>query len=361
MSRVAVVGAGPVGSFAAKLLAARGHDVTVVEEHKKIGIPVQCTGLATPALGELTPIKKSFVINRIRHIRLRSPNRELRLKKDEIVIDRELFDQSMSNDSVDSGARLRTGCRFIGRTANGLTVRNASGEREEVRADYTIGADGPVSAVAKSAGMLNGREFLSGIQARVKTESDPQEYTAWLGRVCPGFFAWAVPESDEVARVGLAARSGAKELFRGFMKRSGYTKVLDMQAGLIPVYSASQSTQRGNVLLVGDAAGQVKASTGGGIVPGLAAAQCLAENLGSGYGRAWRQKIGRTLRVHLLIRKTLDRFTDRDYDRLLELAGQKRIRVALERGNREFPMGMLARIALKEPRFLGFIKKGIFI
>ena len=100
-----------------------------------------------------------------------------------------------------------------------------------------------------------------------------------------------------------------------------------MQGGLIPIYSPKLKVQKGNIYLVGDAAAHVKATTGGGLVHGLIAAECLAESIikkkGS-YEQSWRKKIGKDLWIHLMIRNILNRFADKDYNYLIKLAGKKK-------------------------------------
>ena len=111
--------------------------------------------------------------------------------------------------------------------------------------------------------------------------------------------------------------------------------------------------------LVGDAATQVKASTLGGIIPGMMAAEELARALkeGKSYERLWRKKIGRELWFHLLIHKLmLQRFREKDYDTLIALVDQPRIRHLIGSHDREFPSVLLMKLALLEPRFLQFLR-----
>ena len=98
-----------------------------------------------------------------------------------------------------------------------------------------------------------------------------------------GDFAWVVPESKQIARIGLIARQKAGMLFKDFITdrigKNYKTKIIELQGGLSPVYNPKVQTQKDNVYLVGDAASMVKATTAGGIVQGLIGAEALVNSI----------------------------------------------------------------------------------
>ena len=71
---ISIIGAGPSGNYLAYLLAKKNEDVHIYEDHKEIGVPIQCTGIITPELETIIPIKKSFLTNKINQARIYSPN-----------------------------------------------------------------------------------------------------------------------------------------------------------------------------------------------------------------------------------------------------------------------------------------------
>lgn len=353
---ISVVGGGPAGARAAELLAK--HDkVVIFEEHKDIGLPVQCTGITTSHLAELVSIQKEFLLNKITRIRVCSPNNDFvdfDLRKPNLVLDRAEFDKFMVNKALDSGAELLTNHKFLGSRQDKKIIAEFDGGKK-VTTDILIGADGPFSRVAKSNNMLGSRSYVLGVQARVKIEKDPLQVDVYLNKE---YMGWVVPESGTESRVGIVAYANHDSNFRSFLnKTSGNSKVIDRQSGFIPVFNPKIETQKKNVYLVGDAATQVKATTYGGIVPGLIAADQLhkayAEN--TSYDKAWRREIGSELKGSLLIRKRINKFKNRDYDKLIEIVKTEDVKNIIEEHDREFPSRLALKLLFKEPRLLRFL------
>ena len=135
--------------------------------------------------------------------------------------------------------------------------------------------------------------------------------------------------------------------------------IINKQAGLIPIFSNKHKIQKKNIYLVGDAALQVKATTGGGIVPGLKSAKILADCLISNknYKKEFNKGVGRELRINLMLRKILNRFDSRNYDYIVRLMNNKRVKNILKGYNRDMPSKLLFKLLINEPRFLFFIRK----
>ncbi len=369
MSKVAVIGAGPVGGYAASLLAAQGHDVSLYEEHKEIGRPMQCTGLLTSSFDELRlPPKalQSFLVNKTERIELIAPSgRKIEIKQKEYVIDRSRFDEYFTDKAVDNGAKLHLGRRFLSAEGRWLQFKdNGTGRRVYAPTDFVVGADGPNSAVAQQFGIFGQREFFFGVQAVAKGEFDPSAYQAYFGnRFAPGLFAWVVPEDKKTARIGVAVRNNPRQYFDIFFKElnekcNKKIKIKAWQGGVIPIHDSNLPTEIENkVFLLGDAAAQVKATTLGGIIPGLKAAECLARSMatGEGYEKLWKKRIGQDLWLHLQMRKVMDKLSDKDWNSLIKLMGQEKITSVLEKHDREKPGKILFSSLLKEPRLIQFI------
>ena len=159
MPKIAVIGAGPVGGYAASLLAAQGHDVSLYEEHKEIGRPVQCTGLLTGSFDDLKlppNALQSFLVNKTERIELIAPSgRKIEIKQKEYIIDRSKFDAYFMDKAVDKGAKLHLGRRFISANDNWLQFKdNCAGRRVYAPAELVVGADGPNSAGAPQVGLF---------------------------------------------------------------------------------------------------------------------------------------------------------------------------------------------------------------
>ncbi len=354
-----IIGAGPAGSYTAYLLAKEGYKVDLFEDHKEIGRPIQCTGIMTfyldSILKGMSIEKEDFLINTITKTRVFSPNSDfvdISLKKNYIV-DRALFDRYLVELAIGSGAKLSLGKRFIEGKRKNNSIKFKF-NNDIVATDKLIGADGPFSQVAKSFNMYGKRKFALGAQARMKMNKklDPEIVEFFLGE---GYFGWIVPEDENIARVGIASNEKAKHYFDKLVKlRPG--QIIEWQSGPIPVYDPKIETDKDNVMLIGDSATQVKATTYGGIIPSLLAAEQLvkAEKENKSYHRLWKKKIGKDLWLHLLMRKTLDKFSDQSYNRLIKLTNQSKITRILTEHDREFPSRIMAKMLLSEPRYLSF-------
>src|SRR3989344_211181 len=136
---ISIIGAGPGGSYLAKLLAQKGHEATIYEDHPCVGIPVQCTGLVTKKFLELSPIKKEFLVNEMKKVRIIAPNEQAtEIPLHEYVLDRAKLDQYLANCAIDAGAKLKIKHRFAG-MKNGKVLIKHEGKIIEKQTDIIVG------------------------------------------------------------------------------------------------------------------------------------------------------------------------------------------------------------------------------
>lgn len=320
---VVVVGGGPAGALTATHAARAGAKVLLLERTRRA--PARCTGLVSPRAIDLLQVPKSLIMREVRGVRVHSPGgRTLELsaqKPKAYVIDRASLDELLLARAQEAGVKV---CRGV--AATGLTDTTLYTTAGPVGFSVLIGADGPISSVARWAGLPRPKELLVGLQAILQAEAEDGLVQVFLGqKVAPGFFAWAVPAREGELRVGLATGSG-REAGRLLLKLLGTRfpgrEVLEQVGGLIPIGPPAR-TVAGNVLLVGDAAGQVKPTSGGGLYFGALCAGIAGELSARGpealadYESSWRQKIGGELSFGLKARRILARFTDQDLDQAL--------------------------------------------
>lgn len=354
---ITIVGAGPAGSYLAYLLAKKG--VTVFEEHETIGLPVQCTGITTKALAEILNIRKQFLVNKITNAKIIAPNGrfvDIKLTNPNLVIDRMKFDRYLAERAQDKGARFYLNHKYQNCIRKkGKLLLSLEGRIKRFQTDALVGADGPFSQVAKTTGLWKERRFAIGVQARMTLATNPETVEFYVNQ---GYFGWIVPECGKIARVGIITYTQPNEKFKAFLKRRNIDKckIREYQSGVVPLHDPKIKTQDKNVYLLGDAATQVKALTFGGIVQGLMAAEELSKAIlhKKNYEKLWRKRIGKDLRLGLMIRNKLDKFTDEKYNRLVSLFTQEKIKKILETKDRDYPSRFMLKLLFKEPRLLGF-------
>src|SRR3989344_2512792 len=158
---ISIIGAGPAGSYAASLLSKK-HEVNLYEEHDKIGVPFQCTGILTSTINELINIPDKLIVNKLKKVRLYSPKGksiEIKLLNQDLLINMIEFDRYLAEVAVKNGVKLHYSHRLLGIHGNKLEFKN-----EIIESNCIIGADGPMSIVAKSSGLFGKREFFVGKQ-----------------------------------------------------------------------------------------------------------------------------------------------------------------------------------------------------
>jgi flavin-dependent dehydrogenase len=308
------------------------------------------------------PMKK-FLVNTTQTIHIHTPTNTVRCTgQKEYVISRTAFDQYLAQRAEDAGATLFVNHHFMHRKGkNTILVKDKSKNIiKEIHCDAIIGADGPLSKTAREWAIFHpDRQYYQGIQATVKGQFDADSYRVFFGNsVTPDLFAWVVPEDDTTARVGLATlHHSPRSFFTRFLRKNNFRSQTALQAGIIPLYNPHQIIAHDGCFLVGDAATQVKATTLGGIIPGMKAAESLALSIthGNDYLAAVRH-VTFQLWLHLQLRKMFDRFSDDDWDRLATIMNRETIQNIIRQHTRERPSSILLRAIVREPRLLAYAK-----
>ena len=344
MRDVAVIGAGPAGLTAARALAARGHDVVVLEEHSRIGVPVHCTGVVgADAFAEFDLPRESILGTAHTATFVAADGSSVSVDAERVkaaVVDRALFDQGLASSSRRAGAELRSGARVraIAVGAAGVTIGVEGGDRVEARA--CIIACGANYRFNRQLGLGVPRTFVQSAQLEQPLDG-LDRVEVHLGReVAPGGFAWLVPlerDGRPHARLGLMCDTRALARFRQFAARmrqrfGAAGDWPDPRLKVLPLGPVSR-TYGTRLLAVGDAAGLVKPTTGGGIyyslISGRIAAETLDEALAADdlrdtrlrrYESEWRARLGADIRIGLAFRTLASRLNDRAIDAVVELA-----------------------------------------
>ncbi len=360
---VAIIGASAAGLFAACHLARRGVPVRVFEAQTPFQ-PEERTLIVTPAFLRLVDFDvRDAVLNRVTTFELISHRQSVRipLREADVILDRARFLHLLACRVQEAGGEVLFGYRLKGIIRGGprymLGFAAGPGRERWVPAIRFLGADGVGSTVARLLGQ-DSLERVALSQARVPLPADLPADTVrvWFDRRTTRFFYWLIPESPRFGVAGLIAEAPqeARLLLERFLQAQGLEAIAWQESAvpLFPLLAHRAPRGNGHILLAGDAAGQVKATTVGGLVAGmrggLAAAQALLR--GTFYDAELRP-LNRELALHALIRWVLDGFTNEDYDTLLSLLNARGLAV-LGRYHRDELGWALWRLLLSQPRWL---------
>jgi geranylgeranyl reductase family protein len=363
---VLVVGAGPAGSTAAQTAASLGLRTVLLEEHPEVGSPTHCTGKLSVHAFERFGLPDALIQTALRAAALHAPDgtiaRVRRVAVDSYVVDRDPFDRYLAGRAAASRAELITGARArtVVRDGNRLRVEvERRGSHLTITAPLVIDAEGASPVLPPQLGIAPRRRLVHGLQYEVEgvVLDDIEAPDLYFGRdVAPGFFAWMMPTGSGKGRLGLAVdprQTDRPPLY--FLERlmAGHpavaprmrqARVVRKLAGRIPILGPRRPTWTDGMLVVGDAAGHVKATSGGGIyfsmLAGEIAGRTAARYLGAaarrdrvlaGYEREWRRAFGREVHFTTAVRQAINRLSDRHISAIIRaLASDEGLRRAVE-------------------------------
>lgn len=332
---VAVVGGSAIGGVCAAECAKRGYKTVILEEDPVVGKFRRCTSICSTSGLRSTGVPFSdSVLNTVMGAVIHSPRNELTLRMREkraVVFDRQVFDERSVGSAGSHGAELRLDSRVTA-----FRWRNLSTRAGDVNSSIVVGADGAASSTAAAYGFPAINRFVYCYEAEVASVdvSHRDLVEVFFDNVAiPGFFGWIVPVDERTARVGFGVNDPsrlpkAKHDFFAKKEVAPYSSgeiVREFHAA-IPV-RARKSTQKDSVILVGDAAGQTKSTTGGGLVFGSVCAKVAGESidmhLSDGekldYDRRWRSAYGLPLSLHRNVRRIADRLDNSLLDAIVSL------------------------------------------
>jgi flavin-dependent dehydrogenase len=361
---VAIVGGSAAGLFTASLLARQGRPVCIFERAERLD-PVSRTLIVTSRMRRLLgPVGERAVVNQINRFELFTDGRSatIALEEPDLIIERSQLIQGLAREAQDYGARLELGRRFASLQPRGkglelLFERAGSSSYEHVSAEAAVGADGARSSVAHAAGWPQ-QATVPLVQALVDLPDGmpADSVRVWFLPDDTPYFYWLIPESERRGVLGLIGVEGqeTRRCLDRFMEQRRF-RPLGYQGARIPVYTRWIPVERklggGRVFLVGDAAGQVKVSTVGGVVTGFRGALGVSEAILQDRPSPELRALRLELNLHLLIRRSLHHFRQPDYSRLVDSINGA-VRQSLGRVSRDEAARVLWHVCRSQPKLL---------
>jgi digeranylgeranylglycerophospholipid reductase len=340
-----IVGGGPGGLYAAWRLANDGFRVVVCEEHHAVGVPVHCTGVLGADSFDEFALPRETILNPLQTIRFVSPTGlELKYTPSDVqavVIDRVRFDGALADRAQSSGAELRADARVTTLDITDAGVSAVAGG-DAISARVAILACGASYALQRRFGLGLPLQYLQTAQRELPVRTLRDVEVHFGHDVAPGGFAWAVPverPDGPHVRIGAMATHGADRSYAGMCGRiaadwglGDWTAAGSPRLKILPLGPIDR-TFSNRLLVIGDAAGLVKPTTGGGIYYSIVSGSLAADVAGEGltgdrleaaslatYETRWRAHLSSELKAQAALRKAAEVMSDGDIDALFDLA-----------------------------------------
>ena len=311
---VSIIGAGTAGLLAARELSRRNIHTIVYDQKRELGLPVRASGiLSIKGLGEIGIDYSSAITNTLHGANIHAGGAKLRIKAKAPVahvLDRKKLNDICYDEALASGSKIVLGKRMDAKTLESLSGSN-----------IIIGADGAVSSTAKHFSMGEIKRYVLTYKAEFNTSAEDQGIVDLFfdNKISKGLFGWFCPNTSDTLEIGIGIDSrygNAKAAFEKFIATdyasnaiSGSKRISD-GASIIPMSLRERIVDlKREVILVGDAAGQVKPSTGGGIIYGgnaaIIAAKTIHRHIKEGaslseYVASYRRKYAVDTKIHCL-------------------------------------------------------------
>jgi geranylgeranyl reductase family protein len=325
---VTIAGGSVAGLLCAREISAKGFSVLVIEEDYEIGTPEHCGGLVSIAgLEELgiIPFRKTFD-HMIESAEITSPNGNsftINSKKQKVVeISRRELDKQIAFQAQKNGAVIKVRTSFQEITDTGIRTNE-----EEIDCKIFVDARGVSSLIQKDrAGILSSAQYEIYAdwikKGKVEVIFDQEKY--------PGFFAWIIPSNEGKGKVGVAGKGiNVAETLDTILKEKGQFSTIRKIFAPIWIKGPIEKFVEGKTVIIGDAAGQAKPTTAGGIftsgMGGVYAGQAICKFLKTNeisdlqsYQKRWTGRFGKEFEKQLLARKILERLNNQTINKLFE-------------------------------------------
>ena len=351
---VVVAGGSVAGLLCAREIAVKGFSVLVIEEDYEIGTPEHCGGLVSiSGLEELgvIPFKKTFD-HMIESAEITAPDGKsfsINSKNQKVIeISRRELDKQIAFQAQKNGAVIKVRTSFQEMTDTGIRTNE-----ENIDCKIFVDARGVSSLIHKDrTGILSSAQYEIYAdwikKGKVEVIFDQEKY--------PGFFAWIIPSDEGKGKVGIAGKGvNVSDTINEFLKQKGEFSTIRKIFAPIWIKGPIKRFVEGNTVIVGDAAGQAKPTTAGGIftsgMGGVYAGQAIAAFLKTNereeldnYQKKWTERFGKEFEKQLLARKILERMDNQTINKLFETITPEIINEISEKDDFDFHTSSIIKL-----------------
>jgi len=368
---VIVVGGGPSGLSTAKSLAEKGLDVLVLEKKTAVGRDIICTGIVGTELFKSFDVRRNSILNVLQKVRVVSPFKTSIDYEHPFpfayVVDREKFDSNLALDARNAGVVIMPSTKVldvvVDRNEARVIAESAADMKLTYKAKMVVLATGINYTLSRKLDLGYSKDFLTGIQVELDRK-DVCVPTILVGkRISPGAFAWAVPSNGKKARIGLVTRRHSRKYLKRLIDELFPDVSTEMEGLNIRPKLIAQGFLRKSygdrILAVGEAAGQVKTTTGGGLYYGMLCAQIAADviehsfvrnafrssNLAA-YETSWKKVLNKEIKIGYYARKICGGLSDRQIESFFQVAKSDGIIPLIkEKGNFDWHSSLIFALA----------------
>jgi len=355
---VVIAGGSISGLLAGREIAAKGLSVLVLEEDMEIGTPEHCGGLVSMnGIKNLGIIPTSNVLhNSVKKAEIFSPSGSSFVlnaeKQGVIAIDRRAFDKQVAHQARRNGADIMVKCsmKSFREDDDKVIVDTTNGS---VDCKIMIDARGCASIIEKNRnGVLLSAQYEVYadwiMKDRVEVYFDQKRY--------PGFFSWIIPTGSDTAKVGAAGKAiNASNALQSFLDSKGKHAVVRKVFAPIWILGPLEHFVTNRIVTIGDAAGQTKPTTAGGIytcgmagiLAGRAIAGALANNdsqLLQRYEKEWFRVFKSEFDRMLLARRVFEHLDNKAIDEMFKMVSSETIDQVSESGDFDFHSQALSKL-----------------
>lgn len=364
-------------------LSEAGLSVALFDENSEIGKDVVCSGVVSKEAFSAYDLPEEAVIGRLQHAELFSPGR-IRIpyshpEEAAVVVDRHIFDGKLCDAARKKGAQIWLNTKVTSLTVNDKFVDAALKTPEGVRkvhAEVAIIATGISFNLQAALGLGRPKRILKGIQIEIKTERMESLRVYFGRRWSNGFFGWAIPLLDGRTRVGVMTNGNALEGLNNIITEFNHNDDLCTEIGAIKrrgiAFGTIHKSYSDRIIAVGEAAGLIKTTTGGGIYYGLISAEIASDVIKkafskrnfdarvlSEYENRWRKSMGREIKYGQYFHRFYSKLDDYFIDRLFYAARKDGLLSFIaEKGRFDWHKETVVKI-LRSPNLRGVLWSGL--